>query len=629
MQAGVSASRRAAWIAWVAGAVPVVVAALFIGYTSIFSHYLWYDDEGYVMISVHGYLRGHPLFREVYTQYGPFFFFTRRAIYALLGVPVSHDANRLIALGEWLAAAGLCGVVAGRLTRSAWMGLLAGSLAFVHLEVFVKEPGHPEQLCMLLVATALVLGTLGRRSVGLVGMGVVCAALATTKVNIGAYLTAAILLALLLAGARQRLGREALGLVAALVVGLPIVVMYAGLELPSSRAYAAIVTAAVAAALVAGHDPARPRVLSWADLLRFAVPVPLVVLAVLGATRLQGTTWWDLAEGLVLEPLRFAVVFKAAPMPLGQEGLLAGAAGLATSLVTLGPPRWRASLGWLKLVFGVGVQAVALAEFIVGADRSFTIGNATRGHAEVLLAWGTPFLWLLVVPDRERPWSFDAYFGRVLLCFAAVLLALVAYPVFGTQGNCATVLTLVAAVVATSDAVASRGGRWRVVPFVAFAPLALALGLHADFFGRLYRTNPPLGLWGASRVHLAPAQVETFTALTRELTAHADTFITIMGVNSLYFWTRLDPPTYFNGNLWPWMLSHAEQRRVVEALAAHRRAMVVEDASRGYLQHRLAVDPDGPLGAYIAADFVSVAGIGQYRILVHRGRPWPPLGGSS
>jgi 4-amino-4-deoxy-L-arabinose transferase-like glycosyltransferase len=346
MQAGVSPSRRTAWIAWVAGAVPVVVAALFIGYTSIFSHYLWYDDEGYVMISVHGYLRGHPLFREVYTQYGPFFFFTRRAIYALLGVPVSHDANRLIALGEWLAAAGLCGVVAGRLTRSAWMGLLAGSLAFVHLEAFVKEPGHPQQLCMLLVATALVLWTLGRRSVGLVGIGVVCAALATTKVNIAAYLAPAILLALLLAGARQRLGREALGLVAALVVGLPIVVMYAGLELPSARAYAAIVTGAVAAALVAGHDPARPRVLSWADLLRFAVPVPLVVLAVLGATRLQGTTWWDLAEGLVLEPLRFAVVFKAVPMPLGQEGLLAGAAGLATSLVTLGPPRWRASLGW-------------------------------------------------------------------------------------------------------------------------------------------------------------------------------------------------------------------------------------------------------------------------------------------
>ena len=67
MQAGVSASRRTAWIAWLAGAVPVVVAALFIGYTSIFSHYLWYDDEGYVMISVQGYLRGHPLFREVYT----------------------------------------------------------------------------------------------------------------------------------------------------------------------------------------------------------------------------------------------------------------------------------------------------------------------------------------------------------------------------------------------------------------------------------------------------------------------------------------------------------------------------------------------------------------------------------
>jgi len=37
-----------------------------------------------------------------------FFFFTRPAIHALLGVPVSHDANRLMALGE------------ARLNRVAW-----------------------------------------------------------------------------------------------------------------------------------------------------------------------------------------------------------------------------------------------------------------------------------------------------------------------------------------------------------------------------------------------------------------------------------------------------------------------------------------------------------------------------
>ena len=622
--------RRTSAIGWFVGALALLAAALFVGYRAVFTHFLWYDDEGYVMISVRGYLAGHSLFREVYTQYGPFFFFTRRAIYAALAVPVSHDVNRAIALGEWLAAAGLCGAVAARLTRSPWTGLVAGGIAFLHLEVFVKEPGHPQELCMILVVLALLLGTSTRRAAGLAGLGLVCAALATTKINVAVYLVLAILLSLVLAADGLPLQTAVLGLLGAAALALPVTVMRAGLGFPSTQAYAAIVTGGVAAALVAARDPARPRGFGGLDLLRFALPLALGVLAVLAVVRLEGTTWRDLADGLWFEPLRYAAVFKASPIPLGPEGLATGAVGFAASLLTLRPRRWASVLWWLKLAFGLGMIAAALAEYVTGAGHLLVSGAATRGNAVTVLTYGTPFLWIVLVPDGGSAAGFEARFGRLLLCLVAVMQALVAYPTFGTQAGCVTVLTLLGAVVALHDAAsavdadAPAGRAWRVVPLAPLVPLAIAFGLKAEFYGRLYADNPSLGLWGASRIHLSTFQVKTFRDLTSTLEQHADTFFTIMGFNSLYFWTQIDPPTYFNGTVWPWMLSPAQQRAIVDVLAHHERAMVVvNNVSLGYLWDRKKVDPNGPLGAFIAEEFEPFGTVANYEVLTRRGRRWP------
>src|SRR5690242_19433747 len=114
------------------------------------------------------------------------------------------------------------------------MGLVAGGIAFLHLEVFVKEPGHPQELCIILVAQALLVGTSARRAAGLAALGLVCAALAMTKVNVAAYLVFAILLALVLAADGLPLQTATLGLLAAAAVALPVTVMRAGLEFPST-----------------------------------------------------------------------------------------------------------------------------------------------------------------------------------------------------------------------------------------------------------------------------------------------------------------------------------------------------------------------------------------------------------
>ena len=56
--------------AWLLG-LPVFAV---LGFCSINSHHLWYDDEGYVLIALKGVLEGEPLYTSVYSQYGPFFY---------------------------------------------------------------------------------------------------------------------------------------------------------------------------------------------------------------------------------------------------------------------------------------------------------------------------------------------------------------------------------------------------------------------------------------------------------------------------------------------------------------------------------------------------------------------------
>ena len=48
-------------------------------------------------------------------------------------------------------------------------------------------------------------------------------------------------------------------------------------------------------------------------------------------------------------------------------------------------------------------------------------------------------------------------------------------------------------------------------------------------------------------------QYAEYLALTHNLRAHTDQFLALSArgpdrLNSLYFWTRTDPPTYYNGN---------------------------------------------------------------------------------
>src|SRR3954451_8989217 len=103
---------------WIAGLLSVLGASFCI-YYRMFTDFSQYDDDGYVLITIRSLLNGQRLYDDVYTQYGPFYYLVHWPLYTFSGLPLSHDAERMLAVAIWLLAA----VFWGRATY-----LMTGSL---------------------------------------------------------------------------------------------------------------------------------------------------------------------------------------------------------------------------------------------------------------------------------------------------------------------------------------------------------------------------------------------------------------------------------------------------------------------------------------------------------------------
>jgi len=182
----------------IAGQAAVAFAAVVWGF--LFARYMLatmfqaYDDEGYFMMRLAHYLQPGPLNPGTFSHYGPFFYYAQAACLRLVGLPLSHDAGRLITLLDWMACAILGGVFVYRISRSMLLG--AATLACIRVaSVLAYEPGHPQQVIVVLFTLAGCLAvSVGSRpkSLNLFLMGALGAALVFTKINVGAFFLAAL-----------------------------------------------------------------------------------------------------------------------------------------------------------------------------------------------------------------------------------------------------------------------------------------------------------------------------------------------------------------------------------------------------------------------------------------------------
>ena len=223
-----------------------------------------YDDEGYFLAVLRQFLRHGSLYVHTKSTYGPFYFSVVGGIYRLTGQSPTPFTGRLIVLVFTVAAAAGFGATVWRVSRSVAFAVLCEVVTFgVLISVNGNEPLHPGSLIALLLAVlayALASYAMDEREAMLTLAGAVVGALLMTKINVGLFAVAALVVAFVVGN--DQYGKRFRTVVAAGGVLLPFVLMVQKLW-EVERAEFALLVALGARAHVRPHA-ARRRVVAAA-----------------------------------------------------------------------------------------------------------------------------------------------------------------------------------------------------------------------------------------------------------------------------------------------------------------------------------------------------------------------------
>ena len=612
--------RRIAVAAWFG--FLTALAACFAWY-QVYTEFSFWDDEGTMMASVQQALQGHKLYSEVITWYGPFYYWYACGLRIITGTPVTHDAVRLSTLLPWLAAPLLFAWIVLRLTRSLGLASIAHLASVLTLAFTASEPGHPQELCILLVALLLAasffLQSPRWHAAALIALGFLAAALALIKVNIGIFALVGLGTALFSAAPRRPLSNLVRWGLAAAGLALPFALMRVHFDDPVARAYAVVVASAwgaVVCVLFARETRAPSRAPGAWTAAASSVATIALALTLLAA---QGIPLRTTLDSLVLVHLKVNVQqpYWYAPPPLSPWWVVWALAGAASAVVSMraGFGRPSVSLAALRLLFGAGVLVMLCTPL-----------------SDALLGFATPFCWLVLIPPDESRQHQRA--PRAVLCALTVLLTLYAYPIAGSQLQFVTAPLVICGIVCLGDALAYLVER-RSFPALLRARKNAVLAAVLVIVAAVYAVNvrdwrtaygflPSLALPGARRIHLEASQANEYQWLARNLRQRCDTFFGLPGLPSLYFWTGLEPPLHANLDNWIYGLTPQQQQDVVQDLSQFPSLCVVYSPYILEFWNRNNMDLSKlPLVNYLQTRFKVAGQVGDYRLMIRNERTLP------
>jgi hypothetical protein len=274
----------------------------------------------------------------------------------------------------------------------------------------------------------------------------------------------------------------------------------------------------------------------------------------------------------------------------------------------------------LSILIGLEVALSVLGKTVLFDPLSF------QGYLFALL----PFAWVALVPLPGEE-DADTSFPRLFLPLLAVLQALHAFPVAGSQMQWSTFLLI--PVGALCVAKGARGlartfvGRERqalaAVGVAAAAVMAVALvntqlrqPLRAAEAG--YDERESLALPGAEDVHLAPEEAALYRQVTEAIDANCQSMLMLPGMNSFYLWAEREPPTGYNATGWSTLFDAAHQERVIDETSSIKHLCLLENDSAARLWTAGAT-PEGALVSYLHRGFREIGTFGPYRLLRREG----------
>ena len=542
-------------------------------FCKVCTNFWFYDDMGYLMLTQKTFFAGHALYDETYTQYGPAYYAWEQFFHTITRLPLSHDSTLLLTTVSWVATSLVCAGYVARITRKVFLTALTCFAVFYMLIVLSQEPGHPQELCALLLGgmllassfltggrhTGIILGCIGF-CVGLLGM---------TKPNLGVFAAVAGWVSLSNLIARPTSRKVLLGAGALSALLLPVVLMRQNLD--KAGAYCLLESGAVLLLLAQLAVSQADRSLS---LRALAAPMAGCVAALLvcaGHALARGTSVAGLMQGLVLQHVVYDQVFSRW-RAFGIEDVvlslcLAFAAWVA---IELGRDFWQKA-PWIPTVLKISVAPLMIL-------------IALRADPEIIdpaFVWCLPLVAATGQLSARQPRSAWEAAPRQFAVSLAVLSALWGYPVWGAQSKLSFFLLIPVAVVWCADGL--RYGHWqfgsmklfssprRKATGMALACLAalgiVGLGLvWADSAAGVYHRLEPSGLRGSRLLHMPRERSDFYLRLIQAARAHGRSFFTMPGLGSLYFWAEAEPPTCLNAGNWMTLLTPDQQSKVVEDL---------------------------------------------------------------
>ncbi len=613
------------------------LAATVAAYFWIFTVFAPYDDEGTLLVTLRAFVHGDSLYRDIWSVYGPFYYELFGGLFALTGHAVTTDASRSIVIVVWIATSLMFGISAQRLTGRLTLGVTAMIAAFSALGVLANEPMHPQGLSVLLLGAFVLLAASGpTRRIAWVGGagGVLLAALMLTKVNLGVFAVAAVVLAAAMTVEPLHRRRWLRWLVVVAFLALPAFVLERDFDLSWVRELFLLEALAATAVVVASRPiwPARGEgdggTLRW--VVAAAAGFAAAFVAIVAAVLLTGPSLADVYDGMVTQAAGIRdILMGQFPFPPGAAldwAIAALAAAALASGVRLagrpGPSIWpgllRAAAGLVILLSVAHIVPVAL--------------NPSAGSPLVVPMF---LAWIAAIPPRgvsEPPYK---RFLRILLPALAIAETLQAYPVPGSQLGIAAVSFVPVGALCLGDAATDLhawseakgiptlrnfGATMGVITVALPAMFALnSIVLPGISNAILYRDQAKLALPGAELMRLPASSAETYAELVDLLHRHrCSTFVGYPSVNSLYLWSGLEAPAPQLPNAWMYALSGAQQQRVVNELRASPRPCAIknEELAGPYLKG--LPPPDTPLVNYVLNDFRTTNTVGPFEFMLPR-----------
>lgn len=592
----------------------------------VFTTLAEYDDEGYVMLTIQSFLGGGALYDQTHTQYGPAFYVWSSLVHSTIHWPLTQDAIRLKTVLVMAIVTCLIAATVWRVSGSRWAASSIAILSVLHLDKLALEPGHPQELALVISVLALWLSTLQGRFIWLL-IGGCTAAVAMTKVNCGAVLVVPLWFAI-----TERLSNRASGQRPwrfrllrwsgrAGLLCLPVVILLSSLSEPGGWLLPSI--AILGCGVVLYHQRQLDFRISNASRHRcdpscsthtrspgkaihhYLIGGAAVTAAAIAFALVNGTTPHGLVWGLVGQHRQFTSTFFHA-IEIRWPGLLVVAVLAVVSL------RTHAMNQHARLIAAGFLLLIVATVIAKDASSALEHGLQDRGAARLLIA-ASPVLALWLVSGRRRLKQ-----TRLALAGCCLLWPLMAFPTPGTQTAIGSLPVLIALGIFLGDLVHwFHLMKWKTRPIRSLASIVVALAAVASLFPSIQRWNggTSLNFVGSRWLRLPQQQAREQRDIVNaiRMTGASELAFDAHTHGRFYFWTQTSPLTDANPTFWPRMLTESESERWTERLDHSRSPICIvvpPDADR------LAGQQEQALRRNLHRNSQQVSTINDWRILV-------------